>query len=125
MGHLHQRIERQLPVWMTQFLQELDAAQVAAMLRFAGFTATLGELERSEIEAFAFGNKGFELCFVSLQKYLMQRVAESEGDFDSLLVEKGIQNRPWQRLLRENLGEGRKQLQKRLRGLVEAILKAC
>jgi tRNA(Met) cytidine acetyltransferase len=125
LGHLQHRIERQLPMWMTQFLQGLDAAQVAAILRFAGFTAALGELERSEIEAFAFGNKGFELCFVSLQKYLMQRVAESEGDFDSLLVEKGIQNRPWQRLLRENLGEGRKQLQKRLRGLVEAILKAC
>ena len=91
--------------------------------RFSGFTASLSELERSEIEAFAFGNKGFELCFVSLQKYVMQRVAEDAGDVDPLLIEKAIQNRAWDRLPRETVGEGRKQLQKRLRGLVEAMLK--
>jgi tRNA(Met) cytidine acetyltransferase len=125
LGQLQQRIEDQLPTWMTQFLQGLDAGQVAALLRFAGFTAGLSELERSEIEAFAFGNKGFELCFVSLQKYVMQWVAENGGDFDPLLIEKVIQNRAWERLPRQTVGEGRKQLQKRLRGLVEASLKAC
>ena len=125
LGQLQQRIENQLPIWMTQFLQSLDAGQVIALLRFSGFTASLSELERSEIEAFAFGNKGFELCFVSLQKYVMQRVAENGGDVDPLLIEKAIQNRAWERLPRETVGEGRKQLQKRLRGLVEAMLKAC
>jgi tRNA(Met) cytidine acetyltransferase len=125
LGQLQQRIEDQLPTWMTQFLQGLDAGQVAALLRFAGFTAGLSELERSEVEAFAFGNKGFELCFVSLQKYVMQWVAENGGDVDPLLIEKAIQNRAWERLPRESVGEGRKQLQKRLRGLVEASLKAC
>ena len=122
LGQLQQRIEDQLPSWMTQFLQGLDAGQVVALLQFAGFSAVLSELERSEIEAFALGNKGFELCFVSLQKYVMQRVAENEGDFDHLLIEKAIQNRAWERLPREAVGEGRKQLQKRLRGLVEAML---
>jgi tRNA(Met) cytidine acetyltransferase len=125
LGQLQQRIEDQLPTWMTQFLQGLDAGQVAALLRFAGFTAGLSELERSEVEAFAFGNKGFELCFVSLQKYVMQWVAENGGDFDPLLIEKVIQNRAWERLPRQTVGEGRKQLQKRLRGLVEAMLNAC
>jgi hypothetical protein len=42
-----------------------------------------------------------------------------------LLIEKAIQNRPWEALARESLGEGRKQLLKRLRRLVEAELKAC
>ena len=125
LGQLQQRIEDQLPAWMTQFLQGLEAAQVTALLRFVGFTTSLNELERSEIEAFAFGNKGFELCFVSLQKYIMQRVAESVGAIDPLLIEKAIQNRPWERLPRETTAEGRKHLQKRLRGLVEAMLKAC
>jgi len=119
---LQQRIKDQLPTWMTQFLRDLDAGQVAALLRFAGFSAVLSELERSEIEAFAFGNKGFELCFVSLQKYVMQWVAENEGDIDPLLIEKAIQNRDWEGLPRESVGEGRKQIQKRLRGLVEAML---
>ena len=107
---------------MTQFLQELEAAQVAAVLRFAGYSPSLSELEQREIEAFAYGNKGFELGFVSLQKFIMQRVAETSGEVDSLLVEKAIQNRPWDRLPGQHSAEGRKQLQKRLRGLVEAML---
>ncbi len=116
------RIEQSVPTWMTQFLQNLEAAQVVALLQFAGFGASLSKLEQREIEAFAFGNKGFELCFVSLQKFVMRRVAETSGVVDNLLVEKAIQNRPWERLPRQNSSEGRKQLQNRLRGLVEAML---
>jgi tRNA(Met) cytidine acetyltransferase len=119
------RIEQSVPTWMTQFLQNLEAAQVVALLQFAGFGASLSKLEQREIEAFAFGNKGFELCFVSLQKFVMQRVAETSGVVDNLLVEKAIQNRPWERLPRQNSSEGRKQLQNRLRRLVEAMVKAC
>lgn len=122
---LCRRIERQLPVWLTQFLQVLDVGQVSALLRYTGFSARLSELERRELEAFALGNKGFELCFVSLQIFCMQRVAQSEACPHRLLVEKAIQNRPWRQLEREQRGEGRRQLQKRLRGLVEAELKAC
>ena len=119
---LRRRIERSVPTWMTQFLQQLEAAQVVAVLRFAGYSTSLSELEQREIEAFAYGNKGFELGFVSLQKFIMQRVAETSGEVDNLLVEKAIQNRPWDRLPRQYSAEGRKQLQKRLRGLVEAML---
>ena len=121
---LRRRIEQQLPTWMTQFLQNLEASQVVALLQFAEFGASLSELEQREIEAFAHGNKGFELCFVSLQKFTMQRVAETSGAVDDLLVEKAIQNRPWERLPRQHSGEGRRQLQQRLRELVEAMLKA-
>jgi len=125
MLQLQRRIELSVPTWMTQFLQVLEVAQVVALLRFSGFGTSLTQLEQREIEAFAFGNKGFELCFVSLQKFIMRRVAETSGVVDNLLVEKVIQNRPWERLPRQNSNEGRKQLQNRLRGLVEAMLKAC
>ncbi|MDC1286452.1 GNAT family N-acetyltransferase [Gammaproteobacteria bacterium] len=119
---LRRRIERSVPIWMTQFLQDLEAAQVVALLRFASFDASLNDLEQREVEAFAYGNKGFELCFVSLQKFIMQRVAQTSAAVDNLLVEKAIQNRPWERLPRQHRGEGRKQLQNRLRGLVAAML---
>lgn len=122
---LRRRIERQLPTWMTQFLQTLDPQQVAALLRYAGFTARLSALERAEVEAFARGNKGFELCFVSLQLFVMQCVARSATSPDRLLIEKAVQNRDWRRLETDSGAEGRRQLQKRLRGLVEAELKAC
>jgi len=114
---------------MTQFLQGMEAEQVVALLRFAGYEASLGDLEQGEIEAFARGNKGFELCFVSLQKFIMRCVAQSVGQnpryFDNLLIEKAIQNRDWDRLEREPAAKGRKQIQNRLRRLVEAELKAC
>ncbi len=122
---MQQRIQQQLPIWMTQFLQTMDAAQVAVLLRFAGFGVALNPLEQREVDAFARGNKGFELCFVSLQKYVMDCIARSCGDPEALLVEKAIQNRHWELLERESADEGRKQLQQRLRGQVEALCKDC
>jgi tRNA(Met) cytidine acetyltransferase len=119
------RIQQHLPIWMTQFLKTMDAAQVSALLRFAGFRATLDELEQSEIYAFTRGNKGFELCFASLQKYVMHWVALSSEEPAALLVEKAIQNRNWDLLERESPEEGRKQLQQRLREQVEALDKGC
>jgi tRNA(Met) cytidine acetyltransferase len=125
MQQMQQRIQQQLPTWMTQFLQTMDAAQVTALLRYAGFHTSLNALEQSEINAFAYGNKGFELCFASLQKYVMQCIARSCDEPDALLIEKAIQNRNWKLLERESATEGRKQLQKRLRGQVEALSKDC
>jgi tRNA(Met) cytidine acetyltransferase len=129
LDRLQVRICQQLPAWMTQFLQEMEAEQVVALLRFAGYQPSLSDLELGEVEAFALGNKGFELCFVSLQKFIMRCLARSavrDGrHFDRLLVEKAVQNRDWDRLEQEPAATGRKQLQKRLRGLVEAELKAC
>lgn len=123
---LSARIAQQLPTWMTQFLQYMEAEQVQALLRYCGYSAVLSHMERREIEAFACGNRGFELCFASLQRFVMQRVAASTTAVDPLLIEKAIQNRPWEMLARESAGcEGRKQLLKRLRSLVEAELKAC
>jgi len=119
------RIQHQLPIWMTQFLQTMDAAQVVALLRFAGFDAVLNDLEQREIDAFARGNKGFELCFVSLQKYVMHCIARSGDEPGTLLIEKAIQNRNWELLERESGAEGRKQLQRRLRRQVEALSKDC
>ena len=125
MRQMQQRIQQQLPTWMTQFLQTMDAAQVAALLRFAGFDVALNDFEQREIEAFARGNKGFELCFVGLQKFVMSCIARSCDVTGTLLIEKAIQNRNWELLERESGTEGRKQLQKRLRSQVEALRKDC
>ncbi len=124
-SQLQQRIREQLPIWMTQFLQSMDAGQVIALLRYADYQATTSTLEQHEIEAFTAGNRGFEICFASLQKYVMQRVAQSSIDADSLLIEKAVQNRDWKLLERESGAEGRRQLQQRLRGLVDALSNAC
>ena len=122
---LQARVQQQLPTWMTQFLQTLDADQIAALLRLAEYRSMGGEQEQHEIEAFTAGNRGFELCFASLQKYVMQRIAQREDEPDALLIEKAVQNLAWAECSRSGGDEGRKQLQKRLRGLVDALDKAC
>ena len=122
---LRARVQQQLPTWMTQFLQTLDADQVTALLRLSDFTAAASELDEHEVETFTAGNRGFELCFASLQKYVMQRIARGRDEPDRLLIEKAVQNRAWEECDRAAGSEGRKQLQKRLRGLVAALDKAC
>ena len=122
---LQQRIQRQLPIWMTQFLQNMSADQVSSLLRFAGFDTSIDDHEQLEVEAFARGHRGFEHCFASLQKFVMRCVAQLSSVPDSLLIEKAIQNRDWDLLERESGSEGRKTLQQRLRGQVDALLKGC
>jgi len=122
---LRQRIRSQLPIWLIQFLRFMEAEQVAVLLRLSAYRGRLSELEQQEVEAFAKGNKGFELCFVSLQKFVMHKVAATPAQPHELLIEKGVQNRPWKLLVRESGASGRKQLQQRLRQLVDDLGKGC
>jgi len=123
MEKLQQRMQRQLATWMTQFLQTMEADQVCALLRYAAYQADSSDLELEEVIAFARGRKGFELCFASLQKFVMQRAAQSPSSLEDLLIEKAVQNRKWEKLHRESGSVGRGQLQLRLRGLVDALIK--
>ncbi len=120
---LRLRLQRQLPLWMTQFLAYLQAEQAVSLLRLARFHAELSRHELDEVEAFACGNRGFDLSFASLQKFVMSRLAQGDGNIDPLLIEKAVQNRDWRLLVRETDASGRKQLLRRLRGLVEALFK--
>ena len=56
MSQLSARIARQLPAWLTQFLQYMEAEQVQALLRYAGYSAVLSHLEHREVEAFRRAN---------------------------------------------------------------------
>jgi len=124
MVKLQQRMQRQLATWMTQFLQTMEADHVCALLGYAGYQADTSDLELEEVIAFAQGQKGFELCFASLQKFVMQQAAQSCSSLEDLLIEKAVQNRKWENLQRESGSVGRGQLQSRLRGLVDALIKA-
>jgi len=124
MAQLQQRIQRQLATWMTQFLQSMEADQVCALLRYADYQADYSDLELEEVIAFAQGQKGFELCFASLQKFVMRQLAQSTSNPPQLLIEKAVQNRNWKSLQRESGSIGRAQLQLRLRSLVDALIKA-
>jgi tRNA(Met) cytidine acetyltransferase len=120
---LQARIQKQLPVWLCQFLQQMDAESVVALLHYCRFESSLTSMEIDEVDAFRLGHKGFELCFASLQQFVMQSIARDlvSSTVHPWLVEKAIQNRDWARLSDCAMLKGRKQMQQKLRELIRGF----
>ncbi|MCZ6667672.1 MAG: GNAT family N-acetyltransferase [Gammaproteobacteria bacterium] len=120
---LQARIQKQLPVWLCHFLQQMDAASVIALLRYCHFKSTMTSMEKDEVDAFILGHKGFELCFASLQLFVMQSIAIDSENFEihQWLIEKAVQNRDWVRLSDSSTPKGRKQMQNKLRELIRGL----
>ncbi len=55
----------------------------------------------------------------------MTAVARSTAPVDRLLIEKAVQNRDWSQLEHEAGAAARRSLERRLRGLVAELDKAC
>jgi tRNA(Met) C34 N-acetyltransferase TmcA len=117
---LQARIQKQLPVWLCQFLRQMDAASVVALLRYCQFKSTMTSMEKDEVDGFILGHKGFELCFASLQPFVMQSIAggSEDSEIHPWLIEKAVQNRDWARLSDCSTVKGRKQKQQKLRELI-------
>ncbi len=118
------KLRRQLPQLMLLSLHSMEAQHVVALLRYLAFEAKTDALEQNDLTAFIAGERGLDSCFASVQKQVMQAIAQSAGPIDDLLVYKAVLNRDWSRLPRSSGSEGRRQLQKRLRQQVEALVKA-
>ncbi len=125
LAQLGERVQRHLPTWMTQFLQNLDADAATALLRYSGFCHLPADSDLDEIRAFAHGRRGFESAFACLQPWVMTAVARSTAPVDRLLIEKAVQNRDWSQLEHEAGAAARRSLERRLRGLVAELDKAC
>jgi tRNA(Met) cytidine acetyltransferase len=117
---LQARLQKQLPVWLTHYLSDLDVQTITALLRCSGFKSCMSELDEAEIEAFVCGHKGFDLSYASLQPYVMQLIAQSSERIEvhDWLVEKAIQNKPWEQLTSHDDIVGKKQCQQKLRTLI-------
>jgi len=120
---LNERIQEYLPVWLCQFLQAMDVANVVALLNYCRFNPVMSTMDLDEVHAFACGHKGFELCFGSLQRFVMQKIASLPAgtELHPWLIEKAVQNRDWDRLDRSSEVVGRKQVQQILRQLVRSL----
>ena len=119
-AQLQTRLQKQLPVWLTHYLSDMDVQTIVALLRCSDFESKQSELDQSEVDAFVEGFKGFDLSYACLQLYVMQLIAYSdEGtEVHDWLVEKAIQNKPWQQLTSHDDMVGRKQCQQKLRTLI-------
>lgn len=116
---------RQLPMLLLLSLQTMEASHVVAVLRYLDFKTVPDDLEVNDMRAFTQGERGLESCFASVQKQVMQVIAQSTGPVDELIVYKAVLNRDWSTLPRDSGSEGRRQLQQRLRLQVEALMKDC
>ena len=121
---LQEKMQNSLPLWLCQFIQKMDVDNVVSLLQFSGYSAELSDIEKNEIKAFSEGHKGFELCFVSLQRAVMMAVAQTAGaqSINPWVIEKLLQNRDWNHLSVDPDCQGRKSIQKKLRRLVSEIL---
>lgn len=121
---LQHKLVSGLPLMLVQSLKTMLPADVIAMLRLIDYRHELHDIEQDEIYAFAKGNKGFDLCFASLQRFVMQKISQSPAgqSFHSWLVEKAIQNRDWHELAVENGFSGKKAMQKKIRELVGELI---
>ncbi len=121
---LAEKLRSGLPQGLCQRLRHMNADDVVTLLRFSGYTYQETDIERDEIEAFTQGNKGFELCFVTLQRAVMLAIAQlPEGQpVNSWLIEKVIQNRQWNVLSPQRGCYGRKSVENKIRRLVDELL---
>jgi tRNA(Met) cytidine acetyltransferase len=121
------RLQKQLPVWLTHYLSDMDVQTIVALLRCSGFESIQNELVQAEIDPFVIGFKGFDLSFASLQPYVMDLIANSceRIEVHDWLVEKVVQNKPWEQLTSHDNIVGRKQCQQKLRTLILNLRQAC
>ncbi|MFT4608160.1 MAG: tRNA(Met) cytidine acetyltransferase [Urechidicola sp.] len=119
-AQLQTRLQKKLPVWLTHYLSDMDVQTTVALLRCSAFSSRQNELDQAEIDAFVSGFKGFDLSYASLQPYVMQLIAQSSERIEvhDWLVEKAIQNKPWEQLTYHDNIVGRKQCQQELRRLI-------
>ena len=122
-SQLQEKLRNSLPLWLCQFLQEMDVDNVVSLLQFSEFSIELSDIEKNEIRAFSEGHKGFELCFVSLQRAIMTSIAQTAGDqsIHPWVIEKLVQNRDWNHLSVDPECQGRKSIQNKLRRLVSEM----
>lgn len=121
---LREKVTSSLPVWLCQYLCHMNAVDVTMLLRYCSYRADLNRLENDEIEAFTEGHKGFELCFVPLQRAVIQAIAQSpeSRSIHPWLIEKVVQNRPWEALSPQQDCAGRKSIQNKIRRLVAELI---
>jgi hypothetical protein len=124
MRKLEHKLVSGLPLMLVQNLKYMLVADVIALLRFIDYQHECRDIEEDEIHAFASGNKGFDLCFPSLQRFVMQKISQSPAhqNFHRWLVEKVIQNRAWDELSVEHNCTGKKATQKKIRELVGELI---
>lgn len=121
---LQQKLKSSLALWLGQYLNQMNVVDVIMLLRYCGYRADLSRLENDEIEAFTEGHKGFELCFVTLQRAVMQAITKSPESLfiHPWLIEKVVQNHPWHALSQQQDCVGRKSMQNRIRRLVAELI---
>ena len=122
---LRQKMQRDLPVWLLGYCKNLIWRDVLALLQLSEIKMNLTALDLDELEAYSQGYLGFDFAQASLQRFLISEAQQLKLlaiDEQQLLVEKVLQNRPWSACVSVKAESGRKFLNRRIRGLIQALV---
>ncbi len=111
-----QRFAESLPELLAEPLAGLETELADALLAVTPprQDPELGEYDWSDLESFAFGLRGYEICIAAIHKLVQQALADGTAQriLDkvqrALLEEKVLQRRPWSQLCRHHGFSGRK-----------------
>lgn len=124
------RLAAQLPDWLLEALQDLDANIVPAVLAMLPASLEpLAEWERDEIGAFVDGQRGYENCLPVLRRWLLRRLHQTvrcdELQHATLLIERLLQLHSWPSLARRHGLVGKAGVLARLRQAVARLTAAA
>jgi tRNA(Met) cytidine acetyltransferase len=127
---VRERFAETLPELLAEPLSDLDGRLVEQLLASTPSVvhATLAEQDWRDLESFAFGLRGYELCMLAIRKLVLQALGDERGLMQlsepqqQLLQEKVVQRHGWERVVRTGAFSGRRQALQATRQAVATLL---
>jgi tRNA(Met) cytidine acetyltransferase len=124
MQTLQQKIHQDLVVWLLSYCQEMYWQDIMVILSLLGSKINLTPQQKDEVEAFAFGYRGFDYSLATLQRFLIHRSTQIK-DLNlmqqRILIEKIMLNRDWDVVLKHAAFAGRKPLLQEIRNQIRKL----
>lgn len=114
---VRERFAETLPELLAEPLSELDGGLAERLLATTPPVVheALGEQDWRDLESFALGQRGYELCMLAIRKLVLQALSDDRIFADlsetqkQLLQEKVVQRHGWERVVRTGAFTGRRQ----------------
>lgn len=123
-NQLRQKTHRDLLLWLSGYCRHMYWRDVRAVLSLINYQYLMTAQERDELHAFIEGFRGLELSQAVLQRFLLMNMGRFDLVDDNeqrLLIEKLLQNKPWQSIVGYQAGNGKKAFTKHIKKLLKKL----
>jgi len=128
---VRRRFAETLPELLAEPLAGLDDELAQRLLDASppAVSEGIGAQDRRDLDSFAFGLRGYELCMPAIRKWVLQAMSDETlwrsltATQRQLLLHKVVQRREWSTVVRETALSGRKQAVQCLREAIAGLLR--